>query len=589
MIPMIHTKTLPAKTGSVHSSSILYSLSFRGQIYLAMGIIALLLVIVAMVSHWIISENLKLSRNIAAQTKTMVQQVEQVSTSIEESLAGQLSKSEQFLQEQEKSAAAQLKAVTELYQVTAAIENSMNSAARGADLIIYEGKRYSDIADAINNLRVSLKTFYGLAEKSGVSGDLLKKAQQASKVYLVVFAELKSLDEENVSLSQQQELSREAKIIGRSVDQRVGAVLDELKRNSAAAISSKNAIARSNLEQVNRQSRQTLESIHANLAEIKGRMQSNSKTVVSLQQTVSEQRNLMTLIVVAALFLALVLSFIIVRAISRPLLQAVQVAQGIAGGNLDQKVQIYGKGEFAKLAESMSQMINFLKSDREHIQASVDELENTSATVSASLEEISTTLEEITAQTGTNADNAHEANALSMETSKDAAGSNDQMRLLIGSMKELSTSTQEITRTIKIIEDIAFQTSLLALNASVEAARAGEAGRGFAVVADEVKSLATKSSDAVKDTTTLIQGPLQKINNAAASAEKTVAAMSSIIDRIQKMEMLLGNISESSSNQAEGTRQISHAVVEIDNAAQVMVAQASQLQGVLEKFNTRES
>ena len=93
----------------------------------------------------------------------------------------------------------------------------------------------------------------------------------------------------------------------------------------------------------------------------------------------------------------------------------------------------------------------------------------------ASLEETSASLEEMASMTRTNADNAHQADALMGETTKIVDHANQFMGGLTQSMREVSVASEETAKIIKTIDEIAFQTNLLALNAAVEAARAGEA------------------------------------------------------------------------------------------------------------------
>jgi len=194
----------------------------------------------------------------------------------------------------------------------------------------------------------------------------------------------------------------------------------------------------------------------------------------------------------------------------------------------------------------------------------------------SSLEEISASISEMTSQTKLNAENASQASSFSNQTKEGAQNGNKQMQEMLVAMEDINGSGEHISKIIKTIDEIAFQTNLLALNAAVEAARAGQHGKGFAVVAEEVRNLAARSAKAASETAELIEDSVAKAAKGMEIAERTDTALTSIMESISKVTVLVDEIATSSNEQAHGIEQINQGLGQIDRVTQSNTANAEQ-------------
>ena len=262
----------------------------------------------------------------------------------------------------------------------------------------------------------------------------------------------------------------------------------------------------------------------------------------------------------------------------------------LAKGDLRVQLDTSRNDEFGAVAQSFNEMSRQLKdvmgkisvaaqqvaSGSKNISDSGNMLASGASTQASSVEELSASISEITAQTSKNADNASEANNLTNIVKNEAAQGNEQMARMLVAMEEINESSTNIAKIIKTIDEIAFQTNILALNAAVEAARAGQYGKGFAVVAEEVRNLAARSAKAAKETTDIIETSFDKVNHGTQLANETAEALKEINAGVSKVAVLVNEIAEASTKQNSALQMINQGVLQVSNVVQTNSATAEE-------------
>ena len=290
----------------------------------------------------------------------------------------------------------------------------------------------------------------------------------------------------------------------------------------------------------------------------------------------------LTLFCATALLLGSVLTWWLVRSISRPIGTANATAQRVSSLDLRENIEGHNRDEAGQLLLSLNTMQQALRTlvmqvrqsaqsvrlaAHEIAQGNADLSERTEGTAS-SLQQTAAALEQVTQRLHQSTETAARAEHMANHASAVATEGGNAMAQVVHTMQNIQQSSRKVEEVTGVIDSIAFQTNILALNAAVEAARAGEQGRGFAVVAAEVRQLAMRAGEAAREIKGLIATSAQNVETGTALVNGAGHTMGQIVESIRNVASMISDISTTTLSQTRDINDINTAVARLDQMTQ---------------------
>ncbi len=314
------------------------------------------------------------------------------------------------------------------------------------------------------------------------------------------------------------------------------------------------------------------------------------QVVATVDQRVSHSLALIIGISGVIVLLATVLGMLTVRAITRRLEAAVQVAEAVSEGRLDAVPVAQGNDETTRLLAAMATMVQTLSGmlaqihqasaliqtgSQELVQGNQD-LSQRTEQQACRLQQTVVAMKLLTGSVRSSSDAARQVETLAADASQVATQGGAAVGRVVATMDEIQAGSQRIAEIVGVIDGIAFQTNILALNAAVEAARAGVHGRGFAVVASEVRALAGKSAQAAQQVKAIISASVEKVQNGTGQVRDAGRTIAAVVASVHEVSSLIQTISGASQDQSASLGEVADAITQIDEMTQRNAALAEQ-------------
>lgn len=330
---------------------------------------------------------------------------------------------------------------------------------------------------------------------------------------------------------------------------------------------------------------------------------------------VRDQR-LMTILLLAIFTIPITLAAILVaRSITKPLVAAAAAAETVAGGDLtmrlDNMEHLQSADESGQMLRALAEIVKTslarvrgiqqagdrLVSATNDVSSAADKQKELASDFGAGTNQVAASTNEIAATSRELLKTMEEISGATVQAAKIASAGRGDLARMDDNMRELSASTGSVAEKLAVIAEraknigsvvttinrVSDQTNLLSLNAAIEAEKAGEFGRGFSVVAREIRRLADQTAIATLDIERLVSEMQGSVSSGvmemdrfdkefAAGADETVRLGQQLNDIIESVELLhprLENARQGMEAQSQGANQISEAMSQLRDSAQV--------------------
>ncbi|HEY9692019.1 MAG TPA: methyl-accepting chemotaxis protein [Oculatellaceae cyanobacterium] len=251
------------------------------------------------------------------------------------------------------------------------------------------------------------------------------------------------------------------------------------------------------------------------------------------------------------------------------------------------------------VSKNINQAVNAIATSSTEIATTINEQERIATQQAASVNQTTTTMDELGAASRTSAEQAELAANGAREVLTLVNGANNgenfynmqssSLREKVTQIAEqtlrLSEQTHQIGSISTLVSDLANQTNMLALNAAVEAARAGEHGKGFSVVASEIRKLADQSKKSAERINALVLEIQNATNSTVIATDEGRKTVENVVNAVNNIAVNTQQISLTSKQQAVAIQQVVEAMNALNQSASQAASGITQTKVGTQKLN----